>query len=382
MPRQFLFIATIVATLMLAGYASGQDQDIRLKDLAPQLSKIVRLKMADQGIRVDRDHWERISEAKSDDDDDENLDKEIAKLIKRGIPEEHAKKFARHRVGIGMGMGGDETPQGMLFAELRNAADCHSSGRSGSNNEIQMTGGGSQFNMVMHLSSQAGTFGLTVRELGEPFQELIISSKDISGLRIQVNSDEGLMLFWQKYDDSIRFVYSEGDHNEAISAKSHDEFLSTYPVMARKFWDQLNELGIKEPLQKEDPKILAAIEALLLKPESAPVEAADAEILLLGDDEYKVRKAAKKKIEANYSAWSKRIRKVLKERDLDTETRVVLEGIVSSAKERANAPESETECFIREHKLMDDREYLASIVDVASEEAKPLIRNRIAELEK
>ena len=358
---------------MLTRFSVGQEQNAELKEFAPQISKLIRLKMDGQEIRLDREHWERVAEKKTE---EERLNEEIEKLVERGILREHAKQHVESKRRFGHN---NETTLGILFSNFQEATGCRSGGSGGGGSSREWHGRSNALLVRMH--QMPDTFGLTFRQTTEPFQELIVSSHKISGLRIQVNSDTGLMLFWQKYDDSIRFVYSSGDRNEAISVKNHDEFLTKHPDLAKEFWEQLIELGIQKPLQKDDPGILTAIEAILLKPESTPVEAADEEILLLGDSNYKIRKAARQKIEANYDAWSKRIRKALKTPDLDAETRIALEGIVASAKENAEAPESEIECFIREHKLMADREYLASIVDSASDEAKPLIRKRIAELE-
>ena len=83
--RIHFFITTLFTLFMLTRFSVGQEQNAELKEFAPQISKLIRLKMDGQEIRLDREHWERVAEKKTE---EERLNEEIEKLVERGIPRE------------------------------------------------------------------------------------------------------------------------------------------------------------------------------------------------------------------------------------------------------------------------------------------------------
>ena len=346
-----------------------------LAEFQSEIGNLVRLKITKNKLRIDVQHWKRMTANRTDED---RLDELARSLEQRGLTPEMARKVADSRFRMLEKMGrAKQSEERALFEKLAMATGA--SGSSSSKHFIEHFG--DKFELSMWSYRDAEDFAMSIRPNNGECESLSVEQDHEFGLRIRTWSNGQLMSFWQHPDGSIQAAWSS-DEKDAFRVGSYSEFLSHESAFAEKFWAQLENIGIRKPITKDDPRILPAIESILQLMNPDPLKDADAAISQLAAAEYKARLEAKRKIENNYFAWQTKIEETLKQANLDAETKAQLNKIVLTAGAKASLPKNEIDQFIEDNSLLTNRDYLSSIVESAPAELRKLLQNRIAELAK
>ena len=350
----------------------------QITEVAGDIGRLIHLTWSKNRLMIDREHWMKSTGSKTDAEKTEDA---IQKMIDRGIPEAIARKMADRRGGRGRGpFGGADfltaSSEGRLFTELKAAAGAMSGGGGGGGDEHHWDGHGGNIFTAMNTKDSTKDFRFMIRESTSPVQELLVEEHHEKGLRIQFSSPTRNLIFANDLDGVIHVAHTSKLRSEAFQVASYEQMLQLYPAFAAEFGTMLEQLGINQPLTDRDPRILNAIGKLVVKPDQETLDDAIKTIERLNDNSFQVRNEAEKKVAANYVAWKNVIQDKLADEGLASEVRMRLKGVEASS----NVDTTEAEAYIKNHKLLQDVEYLKSVLDEMPDSLRGSVQQQIDSL--
>ena len=268
-----------------------------ISSAAKQLRAILALRLVDGRLGLDRPAWPKA-------DDDEKVKKRreemIRGLVARGMPREHAERFAARSLA--------QPPVAALIEQLRGAVGAANI-NSGTSNSIARYGfSGRGLTADFQVSDE--TFRCMLREESGPGR-LVAFSDGPEGLSIIVccpDAQETLTLS-QSPDGAVRLAHLTGD--AAVREKA-DSFLALY-VRRRGYVEAellplLAHMGFALPLTAYSSEAIRLVMDLLRRPITPDDEARGRELLKrLESASYKQREAAMKALTADYVRYQKAI---------------------------------------------------------------------------
>ena len=241
-----------------------------ITDVSDEIGRIVRLTWRDGILSVDREHWEKMTGEKTD---EEKEDDRLAAMIKRGVPEEIAKRMMAARGPVGRIRGGygmaTATPLGELFEELKTAAGSQGGGYSGGGDEMNYRSRGADMMMDLWRNSRDDDFRISIREKKKPFQEILVEDHHVKGLRIEFRSTNRVLLFLHRSDGNVQVAHTSEQRNDAFSSINYDEMVRQQPLFFADMVSILEGVGIQIPYSRYDSRIVDAVSRILGKPEGS-----------------------------------------------------------------------------------------------------------------
>ena len=132
------------------------------------------------------------------------------------------------------------------------------------------------------------------------------------------------------------------------------------------------------PLTKYDPRVLKTIPKVLPDLSDDLAQKGNQLISQLGSMAFDEREAAEKELVENFGAFATIISRELSDDDLDSEIRLRLVRV----QELAGYDQSEAERYIQEGKLLEDADYLDSVLPELPTAAQQIVQEHIERLRK
>ena len=382
--RVFVAYYRLLVFLLLtcgASHVLGEDivREGVITDVKDEIGKLIHLRPVGNRQGIDREHWEKMTGSKTDEEKEQD---QIDAMVKRGIPMKIAKQMVEQggdRRGRGgfrrRGFGGDfltDTAAGQLFEELKIASGAMSGGGGGGPQDMQWDGRGEGIHMALHIYGEPETANVrfVIQESEAPFQEFVVEDHHVKGLRFQFASQDRQLLFSQKPDGKISVAQTHDTDTLAFQSPDYDAMVVSHPGFAKDFHSILESLGVNVPFTKYDRRVVQTIPKVLPDPRGDLTQTANQLIEKLGSVAFDEREVAEKQLAENFGAYSSIIEQKLLDDGLDSEIRLRLVRV----RELAGYDPSAAERFIQEAKLLEDVEYLDSILPELPKTAQDAVR--------
>ncbi|MBI5722883.1 MAG: hypothetical protein HZA50_02915 [Planctomycetes bacterium] len=353
------------ATTRVSGVKPGFEKG-KFQDVAKEMSNLLMLKLDGKSLKLDRDHWDKATGDKTDEEQRQEI---VDEYIKRGMAKEQAEKFAESELKH---IGSDSVIQ--VVEKLQTAAGSTSSGSSvgGGENHFNFQGRG----LSGVIATRQESFQALFIEESGPMRIIQFSDDGNGLLRLNImNPSGGIFLCLSQAADGRCTIMAvcgkdvtqlSGDSFRAIYEKNH-EYVETnvFPL--------LRHIGIGLPILPYSPQVRQAVLDLIRKP-IADEEKGKIEALLknLDSDNAAEREAASKTLGENFLRYSGFIIPALKSESAEVRQRV--KKIIADHPEQNAIGQ-----FIQSLKLAEDPAYLVELLAGAKEEDKQTL---VAALEK
>jgi hypothetical protein len=360
------FVGALSAHPALAQTGPGFE-DGKLNKVSKHVSKLIKLAVGEKHLRLDRKHWEGDTAGKTVEQRKKAI---VAKLLKRGLPEKYAISQAAREV--------TQPRVTQAFNELRTATSYSRAGSSSSGkSERSNYFGGRGFYGRLATSSN-GLVEMELREEDGPQRRLTVRDNGKGTMRLEYSSDEHdfLLLIQQSKNGSVKMVYMVGDETLAGSAESfHALYAKHREQFDTKIFPMLRHVGVVPPLTPLSTPVVKTVLAKLVPVDGDRRRQTEQLIAQLQNDSFAKRDEATKKLFAETARHEPVIEEMLKDKDLDPETKMRLEKVIKSHR----AKNLEVEQLIVSLKLTDDAKYLVGLLPDTTEQDRP---NVVAALER
>jgi hypothetical protein len=326
----------------------------KLHDVAGELSDILHLTMEGKSLRLDRAHWEKLPEGKSEED----LKKEtLARLMTLGM----SREMAEQQVELTIRRGG----LARLWGRLHSAAGSGSSSSGSSGRSSRRSFTSSTLSACM-IQEEGGLFRMTVSESSSPARTIQFQDDGDGKMKILITGlESGLVLMIQQAaDGKFRVAQVAGDKAVTLGDDSFLSFCGRNRQFAEKqLLPLLKHLGFGLPTTAYDPKVRAAVLSRLrgaLTKEEA--DQAQALIDQLGDRAYAKREEATRLLSEGFARYQDLIEAARKATSQSAEMTQRLDKILQE-----NADARKVGSVVRELKLDADPEFLILILKDAED---------------
>ena len=365
-------------SLVLVGYSQAQEKsmpkpefgDGALEEVSAEMEKLLELKWNGDNLALRRDWNERLKQEKAGDKDEgDELNDEIKKLIERGIPEQHAEQLAKVKLRQGM-MQKSRPGVEKAFMAIPTRGGSTSSGGSGDRRSLRFSS--RELSGAAVVTNDNLRFEFTENNGDE--RNFKISDNGEGQIKFEFSFDNLFIRLVQSDTGKTQLIYIDNDQADVYVGDTFFEFMKLNPRVSEELlFPLLKRLGVKTPLGRKDPRILAAA-IIRLERMNAPNNKNVAELIKdLDSDSYQVRQAASKDLNKGYEQWSVTIKKHAEDTKLSLEARVRLKEIVDEK------GENEIANLINGMRLLDSPDFLVSVLESANDTQKASV---VKQLEK
>lgn len=377
-----LFFAVLTAFLLVFSIAPSnlfaQQEQIERPDFgvgvfdetAERMERLIRLKWNGENIGL-RKNWQDAIPLEEQ-EETRKLEQAVLELVERGVPERQAERFAAGNLGIDRGIVSiGNSPFHKLFFRIRGSKG----GSSGSH--------GSKL-MRLSFSNEVilGSAHLLEDEVELSFEEKTLQRRrfefrDHGNGEINFRFEHGdlFIRLRQDQDGNTQLIWIEDDQAKAYVGKTFQDFIENNTQVAeRVLFPLFTRLGIKMPMDKTDPRVVANVVAKIKYAKENDDETVRKLIKQLGSDSFEIRENASKTLANCYEAWAHIIKEHLTDASLSPEAEFRLNEIVEGA------TNNELEQYVGELKLLDSPEYLVSILNIVDVNEKLLLIEHLEEL--
>ncbi len=335
------------------------NQNGALQDARDSLNRLLRLTWQGNQIAVDQGHWDELFAERSPTD----LSKDVDLLLKKhgvSMPEtdRHGMPF-RHGI--------PQTNVARLFDLLRQEFGNSGRSSSGSSNNITVSFTGSTANAQLVL--KGNLFRFEFRERAFPHRLLIIEQ---AGPQLTMTLYGDVVLRFKQADDgSIRVVETMEDELITRSSDSLGKLYQTDPEFVEtRLFPLLYHVGIIPPASRFDSSIVdRVVERLGTALETNDAETAFRLISELDADDYQIRQAATKRLEAKVDQFRELLVAAANDQDASFEKRSRIKFLL----DKDSLDSVESDGLISSLRLLDDPQYLAIIMqELGEDDCKPI----------
>lgn len=334
-----------------------------LTHVAGPISKILVLQIRGGKIALDREVWNSQS---IQDQTEQQIEQFKKKLIEAGMPEDQARVQAEYSVqnrGVRILLRKLQQEMQATRSGMRPAAKGSHHTLSSQHLDVEMVTGED-----FRFTARENTTNAAHFELVERFGDvtILISRLPADWILILRQSDDGFVVSEQK-----------GDQLEYRKAASFAELYRTDRAYVRdRLLPVLSHYGVAM-VTPDSPDVRKVLLEMLADPvdqdERDEVRQLIAE---LGGAKFKLREAAGQKLKANYVRWLGLILAAAENPATPAEAKVRLNKLIA-----ANAGEHRNRQLVWQFGLVDDADYLKSILPDLEGDAAPLVRRRLEKLE-
>ena len=338
------------------------------------MEKLLELKWNGDNLAIRRDWDERLKKKAKGADDGNELDEKIKELIDRGLPKVHAEKLAERMLEAEhqITRGGQKKSQveKAFYAVQAKAGGAASRGSSSSGKQRQLRFSNRSISGAAVFANEDISFQFT--EIQGDERSFKISDDGDGKVKFEFSFNDLFVRLVQFKTGKTQLIWIADDQADVYIGDSFEDFVKRNSQAAEQLLFPLfKRLGIKTPLSKTGPRILAAAIKRLQQMQEPDDEKLAQLIKDLDSDNYQVREDASQALSDGYEEWSAQIKEYLKDTKLSLEARVRLKDIIQESSE------NESTIFINDLGLLESPEFLVNALEFADETQKASVAKQL-----
>ena len=338
-------------------------QEGSMQEARSALNKILSLTWQGDHVTIDRRHWDNLFAGRSP----EEMEQDVEFLLQKqnvSVP-----KADQHGMPFNRGISQHNVLR--LFDNLRH--EFGNSGRSSSTSGANVSVSFSNQVASAELQLTGGSFRFEFRERTSPRRLLMVNQSN-DGLSITLFG-EVVLRFHQRGDGTVSIVETMG---ETLTSRNSESFGRLYlndpEFIETRLFPLLHHVGIVPPASRFDPSVVdRVVERLTLAMQTEDVELAHQLIEELDSDEFQVRQAASKRLEAKVEQYRELLVAAANADDASFERRSRIKFLL----DKNSLASGDSDGLISSLRLMDDPVYLAIIMQQLDDVDFPPLAKRL-----
>lgn len=337
-------VIPLILSALLLGFApaaclyaddESDDNQSPLKKVKKISQRIIRLKIAEGQIQLDRESWKDKSKTEAD----------------KQVPQfQRARRFGRPKTGAEK-----------LFDQLKNLAGANRTSMSGFNSSRTISFESRLLNAELRIGEKR--LALTLTENNGDQQEVSFEDRGNGFVKITVHDSKAkrLLTFIQNKNKSVQLIHVEKGQTHSFQAASFGSlYRKERAYVESTFFPALLRSGIGAPWTSLHPKVVKAVLANLKASSAEESEQGKKLIADLDSDDFEVREAATKALSKNYAKYKNIIAQSLKGQP-SPEMKMRLNTVL---RENAHKGGQAQEMAMR---LLKDKAYLIKLLDIVKD---------------
>ncbi len=338
-----------------------------LREFSGEVGRLVKLKIDQSRLLLDRDHWHREIAGKTEAELKEEI---IQQWVQRGLPRQFAERRAEQEA---------QAPHVQrLFQQLQGKAGMHSAGTRSSNNYTRLDFAGPKLAALFERS------GHSVRmEFNEQVglqRRIEIADNGTGGLRLVIATEDGslILLASQRVDGG--FALAELNSTGAFSAQA-DSFLDFYrdhrDYVEKRFLPLLGHVGMGLPLTRYADTVRRAVLGQIQARRPENQDEFERLVQQLDSEEFETRESATEALIQGFPRFGALARAWVEDDDavLSPEARSRLGRVVEEF-----ADQEQANLFATAGGLADDVAYLIELLGELDQDDRDVIAIQLAKL--
>jgi hypothetical protein len=342
-------------------------QDGTIQKVRPALNRILKLSWMGNRIIVDAAHWDELFAGRSPED----LQNDVDNILKQN--DVTMPNADQNGMPFNRGMNSPNVARlfDLLRSEFGNVGSRSSSGGALVNSSF------SSVEAASELELKPGTFRFEFRERNFP-RRLVMLEQNSNGTVSVTLYGEVVLRMQQKEDGSISVVETVGNqliHREAESLGKL--YLEEPEFIEERLFPLLHHVSIIPPASRFDPRIVnRVVDRLNILMEIEDIEAINKLISDLDHDDFKIRQAATKRLEAKADHYREILIAAANQDGASFETRSRIKYLL----DQSSLETADSDSLINTLRLMENPEYLAIMMQQLQEEDFQPVGKRLEEL--